>query len=64
MDLNEIISNAPDGCEYYHPRLGYVKDAFGRRCKPKLYVDGIWKRIDLIKVLDIKDFRDFIYFKK
>lgn len=64
MILDQIKEDAPEDCEYYHPKLGYLKDAFGRRCKPKLYLDGVWKRVDLMKVLDIKDFKDFIYFKQ
>ena len=47
----------PNDATHYHRRLGYLQDVFGRHAKPKLWVDGEWKKVDLLSILEPKDFK-------
>lgn len=58
MNIDEIKRNAPDGADYYHKNLGYLKDVFGKGVKAKIYIDGEWKSFNIWKSLTTKEFKD------
>lgn len=60
MNIDEIKRNAPDGANYYHKDLGYLKDVFGRRVKPKIWINVEWKAFNIWKSLTHAEFSEII----
>lgn len=58
MNIDEIKRNAPDGANYYHRDLGYLKDVFGKGVKAKIWIDGEWKAFNIWKSLTTAEFSE------
>lgn len=63
MNLEKIKENAPKGSEYYHSKLGCMKDVFGKRSKAKLWIDNEWRTFDIWKALPTNEFKNIVYFR-
>lgn len=60
MSIDEIKRNAPEGANYYHKNLGYLKDVFGRSVKPKIWISGEWRSFNIWKSLTTTEFSEII----
>lgn len=58
MTLEEVKKGAPDGAEYWHKNLGYLKDVFGKRVKAKIWIDDQWRPFNIWQSLTHAEFSE------